>query len=150
MNDAWVVARCPSCGACFGAKGIAHRCPHCGHSSATPMEVVERAASAADLQMKVTLANTPEELRDELRKRMRTPQTEFSSPEDDSPKVWFAALRDAANDDGEITALALANALRKRSSNAPVPTVIEHAMAAGLLFEQEPELWCLLGEQRSV
>ncbi len=114
------------------------------------MEVVERAASAAELQVKVTLANTPEELRDELRKRMGTLQTEFSSAEDDSPKVWFAALRDAANEDGEITAQALANALRQRSSNVAVSTVIEHAMAAGLLFEQEPELWCLLGEQRSV
>ena len=37
------------------------------------MEVVERAASAAELQVKVTLANTPEELRDELRKRMGGP-----------------------------------------------------------------------------
>lgn len=114
------------------------------------MEVVERANSAAELQIKVTLANTPEELRDELKKRMGPPTTGFDSPEDDSPKVWFAALRDAATEDGHITAMALAHALRRRSSNAEVPTVIEHAMAAGLLFEQEQDLWCLLGEQRSV
>lgn len=150
MDDVWLVARCPSCAACFGARGAAHRCPHCGHRSPTPMDVVERATSAAELQVKVTLANTPEELRDELRKRMGGPKLASSSLEDDSPKVWFAALREAANDDGHITPNTLAEALRRRSSPATVPTVIEHAMAVGLVFEEENDLWCLLGEQRSV
>jgi len=113
------------------------------------MEVVDRAASAAELQVKVTLANTPEELRYELRKRMGTPKLEHGFGQEDSPKLWFAALRDAANEDGHITAAALADALRRRSSTTPVPDVIEHAMAAGLLFEEETDLWCLLGEQRS-
>ncbi|MGB1845355.1 MAG: hypothetical protein ACPIFP_07385 [Candidatus Poseidoniaceae archaeon] len=149
MNDVWLVAQCPACVKCFGAKDVAHRCPHCGHATPTPMEVVDRAASAAELQVKVTLANTPEELRDELRKRMGAPKLEHGFSQEDSPKLWFAALRDAANEDGHITAAALADALRRRSSTTPVPDVIEHAMAAGLLFEEETDLWCLLGEQRS-
>jgi len=43
----------------------------------------------------------------------------------------------------------LAKALRRRASTAPVPEVIEHAMANGLLFEEEKDLWMLLGDQRS-
>ena len=42
VNDVWLVARCPSCSKCFGAKDVAHRCPHCGHRTPTPMEVVDR------------------------------------------------------------------------------------------------------------
>lgn len=113
------------------------------------MEVVDRATSASELQVKVTLANTPEELRDELRKRMGAPKAQSGVDEEDSPKMWFAALREAANDEGHITAEALAIALRRRSSRTAVPDVIDHAMAAGLLFEQDEDLWCLLGEQRS-
>ena len=113
------------------------------------MEVVDRAASAAELQVKVTLANTPEELRDELRARMGTPQTRRAQDYEDSPKVWYTALREAANDEGQVTLEALSNALRRRASTAPVLEVIEHAMANGLLFEEEKDLWMLLGEQRS-
>lgn len=113
------------------------------------MQVVDRAASAAELQVKVTLANTPEELRDELRARMGTPRTRRPQGEEESPKVWYAALREAANDEGQVTAEALAKALRRRSSATPVPEVIEHAMANGLLFEEEKDLWMLLGDQRS-
>ncbi|MBD40657.1 MAG: hypothetical protein CMB11_09915 [Euryarchaeota archaeon] len=113
------------------------------------MEVVDRAASAAELQVKVTLANTPEELRDELRARMGTPQTRRAQDHEDSPKVWYAALREAANDERQVTLEALANALRRRASTTPVPEVIEHAMANGLLFEEEKDLWMLLGDQRS-
>ena len=149
VNDVWLVARCPSCSKCFGARDVAHRCPHCGHRTPTPMEVVDRATSASELQVKVTLANTPEELRDELRRRMGAPKAQSGFDEEDSPKMWFAALREAANDEGHITAEALAIALRRRSSRTAVPDVIDHAMAAGLLFEQDEDLWCLLGEQRS-
>ena len=113
------------------------------------MEVVDRAASAAELQVKVTLANTPEEIRDELRVRMGTPHTRSAQDQEDSPKVWYAALREAANDEGQVTLEALANALRRRASTTPVPEVIEHAMANGLLFEEEKDLWMLLGDQRS-
>jgi len=113
------------------------------------MDVVDRAASAAELQVLVTLANTPEELRDELRKRMGGQRVRKGADDEDSPRVWFAALREAANEDGYITVEALAKALRRRSSTTPVPDVIEHAMGAGLLFEEESDLWCLLGEQRS-
>ena len=77
VNDVWLVARCPSCSKCFGARDVAHRCPHCGHRTPTPMEVVDRATSASELQVKVTLANTPEELRDELRRRMGVPNPEL-------------------------------------------------------------------------
>ncbi|MDP6232984.1 MAG: hypothetical protein QF839_02270 [Candidatus Poseidoniaceae archaeon] len=149
MDDVWLVARCPACSLCHGAKGVTHRCPHCGHRTPSPMEVVDRAASAAELQVKVTLANTPEELRDELRARMGTPRTQRAQDHEDSPKVWYAALREAANDEGQVTLEALANALRRRASTTPVPEVIEHAMANGLLFEEEKDLWMLLGDQRS-
>lgn len=113
------------------------------------MEVVDRALSAAELQVLVTLANTPEELRDELRKRMGKTRVQHNHGEKDSPKIWYSALREAANEDGQVTAEALSQALRRRSSKAPVPEVIEHAMATGLLFEAEKDLWCLMGEQRS-
>ena len=113
------------------------------------MEVVDRAASAAELQVKVTLANTPEEIRDELRARMGTPLARNAQGHDDSPKVWYGALREAANDDGQVTVEALAKALRRRGSTTPVPEVIEHAMANGLLFQEEKDLWMLLGDQRS-
>ena len=149
MDDVWLVARCPVCSRCHGARGAAHRCPHCGHRNPTPMEVVDRALSAAELQVLVTLANTPEELRDELRKRMGKTRVQHNHGEEDSPKIWYSALREAANEDGQVTAEALSQALRRRSSKAPVPEVIEHAMATGLLFEEEKDLWCLMGEQRS-
>ena len=45
-------------------------CPHCGQKLPSDAEIVTSVATASELRIEVALANTPEELRETLRKRL--------------------------------------------------------------------------------
>ena len=78
-NAGFNVIRCPACMTCHGRRGVSASCPHCGQRLGEHGIVVKSVNSAEALRIEVALANTPEELRDTLRKRMmsKTPLTDF-------------------------------------------------------------------------
>ena len=66
----WLVIRCRACQQCSGQRRQGGRCPHCGSSMGADAEVVKVCESSTTLHIEVALANTPVELRDELRSRL--------------------------------------------------------------------------------
>ncbi len=103
MSDkCWLVVRCASCGQCSGRSYAGGRCPHCGQSMPPTSEVVKEVDSSAALTIEVALANTPPELRDELRKRMQVVPDDGSEGEIRSPRDLMRSLRQYADDEGFI------------------------------------------------
>ena len=72
-EQSWLVIRCPSCLQCSGHRRQKGRCPHCGSALDGTSEVVKVCTSGGELLTEVALANTPSELRDELRARLSSP-----------------------------------------------------------------------------
>ena len=70
MAGTWSVIRCPACRNCHGTRGQPRQCPHCGQSLPATTPIVATAETSAQLRIEVALANTPEELRDELRTKL--------------------------------------------------------------------------------
>ena len=84
----WNVIRCSACSTCHGHRSIGRICPHCGQKLPSDAEIVTSVALASELRIEVALANTPEELRETLRKRLYENNKLFHQEETDIvPKV---------------------------------------------------------------
>ena len=140
----WMVIRCSGCGHCSGHRSGKGRCPHCGTSFPRDVEVVTTVLRADALQMEVALANTPEPLRDELRKRMERDVKNINTATDASPTTIFRALREAANAEGELTTLIVEGVLRRMGAEQSVDEVMTRAETEGLVLRSGRGCWMLL------
>jgi hypothetical protein len=146
MAHLWLVCRCPSCGRHHGSKVPAHRCPLCGHRSVPPFPVHAEAANAAELQRMVTLANTPEDLRDDLARRLDAVPSQRPR-EGGGPSAWLGLLRQVADEEGRLDVEHVADALRRAGEPVAAMDVLEHASSAGLVLHEGGARWRLLEER---
>ena len=86
MAGTWSVVRCPACRNCHGTRGQPRQCPHCGQSLPATTPIIATADSSAQLRIEVALANTPEELRDELRKKLEQMDEPLIASSSSSPR----------------------------------------------------------------
>ncbi len=143
-NAGFNVIRCPACMTCHGRRGVSASCPHCGQRLGEHGIVVKSVNSAEALRIEVALANTPEELRDTLRKRMmsKTPLTDFH---DEVPSRTMGKwVQDSKNDEGFITVHSVQLILYKNHSNLDANEVIEQAEVQGMLVRVDKARWMLL------
>lgn len=143
-NAGFNVIRCPACMTCHGRRGVSASCPHCGQRLGEHGIVVKSVNSAEALRIEVALANTPEELRDTLRKRMvsKTPLTDFH---DEVPSRTMGKwVQDSKNDEGFITVQSVQLILHKNHSNLDANEVIEQAEVQGMLVRVDEARWMLL------
>ena len=143
-NAGFNVIRCPACMTCHGRRGVSASCPHCGQRLGDHGIVVKSVNSAEALRIEVALANTPEELRDTLRKRMvsKTPLTDFH---DEVPSRTMGKwVQDSKNDEGFITVQSVQLILYKNHSNLDANEVIEQAEVQGMLVRVDKARWMLL------
>ncbi|MFL2970440.1 MAG: hypothetical protein ACJZ63_06170 [Candidatus Poseidoniaceae archaeon] len=143
-NAGFNVIRCPACMTCHGRRGVSASCPHCGQRLGEHGIVVKSVNSAEALRIEVALANTPEELRDTLRKRMvsKTPLTDFH---DEVPSRTMGKwVQDSKNDEGFITVQSVQLILYKNHSNLDANEVIEQAEVQGMLVRVDKARWMLL------
>ena len=143
-NAGFNVIRCPACMTCHGRRGVSASCPHCGQRLGEHGIVVKSVNSAEALRTEVALANTPEELRDTLRKRMmsKTPLTDFH---DEVPSRTMGKwVQDSKNDEGFITVQSVQLILYKNHSNLDANEVIEQAEVQGMLVRVDKARWMLL------
>ena len=129
---------------CHGRRGVSASCPHCGQRLGEHGIVVKSVNSAEALRIEVALANTPEELRDTLRKRMvsKTPLTDFH---DEVPSRTMGKwVQDSKNDEGFITVQSVQLILYKNHSNLDANEVIEQAEVQGMLVRVDEARWMLL------
>lgn len=143
-NAGFNVIRCPACMTCHGRRGVSASCPHCGQRLGEHGIVIKSVNSAEALRIEVALANTPEELRETLRKRMvsKTPLTDFH---DEVPSRTMGKwVQDSKNDEGFITVQSVRGILLKNHSNLDANEVIEQAEVQGMLVRVDEARWMLL------
>ncbi|RJU98740.1 MAG: hypothetical protein DWC04_02410 [Candidatus Poseidoniales archaeon] len=143
-NAGFNVIRCPACLTCHGRRGVSASCPHCGQRLGEHGIVVKSVNSAEALRIEVALANTPEELRETLRKRMvsNTPLTDFH--EEVPSRTMGKWVQDSKNTEGFITVQSVQTILNKNHSNLDVNEVIEQAEVQGMLVRVDEARWMLL------
>ena len=143
-NAGFTVISCPACMTCHGRRGVSASCPHCGQRLGEHGIVIKSVNSAEALRIEVALANTPEELRETLRKRMvsKTPLTDFH---DEVPSRTMGKwVQDSKNDEGFITVQSVRTILHKNHSNLDANEVIEQAEVQGMLVRVDEARWMLL------
>ena len=88
----------------------------------------------------MALANTPEELRDELRQRM----AKLTEPESEQPVSMRAVLKELRNlseEDGSLGLGVVRNHLENRGIEASPEGFMEQAELEGLVLRLAPDQW---------
>ena len=137
----YTVVRCPNCERCWGIMGKTRRCPHCGDTVGDDLQIVSVVDNASELQREVAIANMPENLRDEMRKKLPKAIEIIENP---SASLLFACIRIAAIDD-VVHLERLAGALRGKGISVSAENVAEEAVSQGLLIRQNDGTYLLLG-----
>jgi hypothetical protein len=101
-------------------------------------------ATASELRIEVALANTPEELRETLRKRLLLNQKLFHHDEPLSFKGLAQVLLNSTDENGVLTVKSLQPALTESGNLIDVDNLIEMAETQGLLVRLDAYRWQLL------
>ncbi|MBT5390837.1 MAG: hypothetical protein HOL22_00635 [Euryarchaeota archaeon] len=140
----WNVVRCGACKTCHGHRGTGRNCPHCGQKLQSDAEIVISVATPSELRIEVALANTPEELRDSLRKRLQANQKLFHQEEPISFQRLPQILLSATDGNGALSIETLQPVLDKNSINIDVEDLIAMSESQGLLVRLDTDCWQLL------
>ena len=144
MAGTWSVIRCPACRNCHGTRGQPRQCPHCGQSLPSTTPIIAKAENSAQLRIEVALANTPEELRDELRKKLELSDKPLIASSSTSPRTIFKAIKKAVGDDMILHRNDVQSILDKLESNQPADDLLEKMELDGTLVRQHDGTWLLL------
>lgn len=136
----YTVVRCFSCGRCWGVKGKARKCPHCGDQSANKLQIVSVVDNASDLQREVAAANMPDSLKKELEDRLPDGIEVNKTP---SALQLMACIRIAAVND-VVTLERLGGALRGKGIRIDPEDVAEEGISQGLLMRSGDNEFILL------
>ena len=120
--------------------GKTRKCPHCGFPAGDKLQVVSVAENASKLQREVAIANMPENLRDEMRKKLPKAVEINESP---SASLLFSCIRIAAID-GVVSLDRLAGALRGKGVTISAENVAEEAVGQGLMIHRDDNSYLLL------
>ena len=144
MAGAWSVVRCPACKNCHGTKGQPRQCPYCGQSLPTTTPVIATAESSSQLRIEVALANTPEELRDQLRKKLEAMDEPLIASSSSSPRAIFKAIRKVVGEDMILNRNDVQTVLEQHDSEQSVDNILEMMELDGSLVRQGNGTWLLL------
>ena len=144
MAGAWSVVRCPACKNCHGTKGQPRQCSHCGQSLPTTTPVIATAESSSQLRIEVALANTPEELRDQLRKKLEAMDEPLIASSSSSPRAIFKAIRKVVGEDMILNRNDVQTVLEQHDSEQSVDNILEMMELDGSLVRQGNGTWLLL------
>lgn len=142
--DKWSVVRCPACKNCHGTRTRARQCPHCGQTLASTTPVVATADSAAQLRIEVALANTPKEIRDELRIKLEASQEPLVAINSTSPRRLYALIVDQAGEGGTIRRRDVEDVLNKVESDMDVDDLLDQLEINGTIIRRQDGTWQLL------
>jgi hypothetical protein len=92
----------------------------------------------------VALANTPEELRDELRKKLELSDQPLIASSPTSLRAIFKAIKKAVGDDMILHRNDVQSILDKLESDQPVDDLLEKMELDGTLVRQHDGTWLLL------
>ncbi|MCH1616650.1 MAG: hypothetical protein L7R83_03995 [Candidatus Poseidonia sp.] len=95
-------------------------------------KVVKECTSSSTLHLEVALANTPPELRDELRARLLRSSAVNDEPQEISPRALLGELRTLASEDGTISQIQVQSLLDKKEVEIPADALMEQAEVEGV------------------
>lgn len=144
MAGTWSVVRCPACRNCHGTRGQPRQCPHCGQSLPSTTPIVATAETSAQLRIEVALANTPEELRDELRKKLESLDEPLIASSSSSPRAIFTAIKKKVGDDMILHRNTVQSVLEDLDSELLIDDLLEKMELDGTLVRQRDGTWLLL------
>ena len=142
--EKWSVVRCPACKNCHGTRTRARQCPHCGQTLASTTPVVATADSAAQLRIEVALANTPKEIRDELRIKLEASQEPLVAINSTSPRRLYALIVDQAGEGGTICRKDVEDILNKVESDMDADDLLDQLEINGTIIRRQDGTWQLL------
>jgi len=142
--EKWSVVRCPACKNCHGTRTRARQCPHCGQTLASTTPVVATADSAAQLRIEVALANTPKEIRDELRIKLEASQEPLVAINSTSPRRLYALMVDQAGEAGIIRRRDVEDVLNKVDSDLDADDLLDQLEINGTIIRRQDGTWQLL------
>ena len=142
----WDALRCGECGQVFARKlGSMPRCYRCGKSGEEGITIVGTAENPQELQVVIATANVPQKLRRELAGKLPKPNRDSQSEGDDkSPERTLNAIREAADEEGQIERPNLLKALARNRISATPEQIMEWAEAEGMLLRVGEGSWRLL------
>ena len=139
----WIVVRCLACRICHGSNGNYKKCPHCGNVIGENAEIVSTVNSETELRMEVAIANTPEELRDTLRKKLQS--TEALVQNSDPPAFTMAKwVHQSADENGEVTIHSVTTTIESKNTDIDPEDLISMAETQGMLLRIGKNRWTLL------
>ena len=144
MAGAWSVVRCPACRNCHGTRGQPRQCPHCGQSLPSTTPIITTVETSAQLRIEVALANTPEELRSELRKKLESMDEPQIASSSSSPRAIFKAITKVVGDDMILNRSDVQSILDNHESEQSVDNLLEQMELDGTLVRQQDGTWLLL------
>tara|TARA_B110000003_G_C16496725_1_gene475739 strand:+ start:545 stop:886 length:342 start_codon:yes stop_codon:yes gene_type:complete len=107
-------------------------------------EVLKTVHSAEALRIEVSLANTPAELRDALRQRIKGNQPLSQLNEETPSRIMGKWVVDSKNAEGVLTVQSVQRTLDQNHSNLDAVEVIEQAEVQGMLVRVDEVRWMLL------
>ena len=125
-------------------EGQPRQCPHCGQSLPTTTPVIATAESSSQLRIEVALANTPEELRDQLRKKLEAMDEPLIASSSSSPRAIFKAIRKVVGEDMILNRNDVQTVLEQHDSEQSVDNILEMMELDGSLVRQRNGTWLLL------
>ena len=142
--EKWSVVRCPACKNCHGTRTRARQCPHCGQTLASTTPVVATADSAAQLRIEVALANTPKEIRDELRIKLEASQEPLVAINSTSPRRLYALIVDQAGEGSIIRRRDVEDVLNKVDTDLDADDLLDQLEINGTIIRRQDGTWQLL------
>jgi len=138
----FLVIRCIDCERHFGSlrNDKTFTCPGCGKSGEHP--IVRRAKDSGELKERVSLANVPPELRDEMRRKTKTEDYQDYQQDSASAPALLKLLSNLVDENGKLNIIAVQNELNKRGIVLPdAQELIDMAESQGLLMRDTPTEW---------
>ncbi|MBS72200.1 MAG: hypothetical protein CMO20_04515 [Thermoplasmata archaeon] len=142
----FLIIRCNDCNSHFGTlkSSEIYYCPKCGQNGEYP--IVDRARDSNELSKKVSMANVPPELREEL--LQRTDVIEYVDYDVDtiSAKQLLRIISNNVDEDGLINLQQIEIELTKKKIDSPnALQLVEMAESQGLLMRKDNHGWIWLG-----
>jgi hypothetical protein len=142
----WDALRCGECEQVFARKlGSIPRCSRCGKSGEEGITIVGTAENPQELQLVIATANVPQKLRRELAGKLPKKKPNSQSEVDDkSPERTLNAIRESADEEGQIERHNLLKTIARNRISATPEQITEWAEAEGMLLRVGEGCWRLI------
>jgi hypothetical protein len=141
VETPYLVIQCPACNMCHGARKISPRCQHCGAAIGEQANIVATATTPQALQVKVALANTPEELREELEKKLMPSLGDTESLDEPSLPSLYGSFHKSYTDQPSISIEEITRFLKAKGSTMMPETFVGHLTNQGVLIQLDSSSW---------